>query len=169
MIFLWCWLTGLVSLEFASPQWGAGKSCAESVSKLSDWTLRACSMVHCVFYFLYIWKWSSLDCCQIRVLESFVIWIANVLLAFGWVYLSIYFSLNVFVCVCVWEFSLHTKEIEGRKCSSDTHKTLLALFSDEISREAHEISLSFEFSINTEVDLVASLSSQKLQQVTCYG
>ena len=61
------------------------------------------------------------------------------------------------------------KEIEGRKCSSNTHKTLLALFSDEVSREAHEISLSFEFSVDTEVDLVASLSFQKLQQVTCYG
>ena len=73
------------------------------------------------------------------------------------------------VCVCVLEFSLPTKEIEGRKCSSDTCRTFLALFSGEISREVHEISLSFEFSINTEVDLVASLSSQKLQQVTCYG
>ena len=104
-------LLGLVSLPFALPHWGAGKSCAESLSKLSNWALRVCSMVHCVFYFLHILKWNSLDCCQIRVLESFVIWIANVLLAFGWVYLSTYFSLNVFVyvcvCVCIRIFPTH--------------------------------------------------------------
>ena len=45
------------SLPSVLPQWGAAKSCAESLCNLSNWTLRACGMVHCVSYFLYIWKW----------------------------------------------------------------------------------------------------------------
>lgn len=101
-----------------------------------------------------------------KVLESFVIWMANVLLVFERAHLGTYFCLSVYVCVC--EFFLYTKEVEGGKGSRVSCRTLLALFSDLISREVHEISISIEFPISTEIGLVASLSSQNRQQFTYY-
>lgn len=102
-----------------------------------------------------------------KVLESFVIWMANVLLVFKRAHLGTYFCLSVYMYVC--EFFLYTKEVEGGKGSRVSCRTLLALFSDLISREVHEISISIEFPISTEIGLVASLSSQNRQQFTYYA